>query len=214
MLALCVSVNGESMNHWKSFRISVEEKYPNFIGALNKGAEVNDIQAFEEKYQIRLPTPAKEIYLNSNGQNDKVNAYFFGMRFLSLDEVDQAMTREFDLIEQLASEWDMCSSFPEKHIRLSYANAKWVPIFYSGRGFIGIDLDPDINGIEGQVINFGINDEDKFVYAIDLNLFLADSTSKIRNSSKVKYNEEYKMYHYTDLGFSSALAKELMEKNT
>jgi cell wall assembly regulator SMI1 len=55
------------------------------------------------------------------------------------------------------------SSTPDNAIRKKYFHYKWLPIFsdYSGN-YIGIDMDPDINGSKGQVIIFG-RDEQKMI---------------------------------------------------
>ena len=61
------------------------------------------------------------------------------------------------------------TSTPENTIQKKYFHYKWLPVFSdSGGNYIGIDLDPDINGTKGQVINFGRNEEDMFVLAENL----------------------------------------------
>ena len=61
------------------------------------------------------------------------------------------------------------TSTPENAIRKIYFHYKWLPVFsdYSGN-FIGIDMDPDISGNKGQVINFGRDEEDMVVLAENL----------------------------------------------
>jgi cell wall assembly regulator SMI1 len=64
------------------------------------------------------------------------------------------------------------TSTPENAIKKKYFNHKWIPIFSDhGGNFIGIDLDPDINGKKGQIINFGRDEEKMFVIADDLECF-------------------------------------------
>ncbi|WP_051878474.1 SMI1/KNR4 family protein [Chryseobacterium sp. FH1] len=61
------------------------------------------------------------------------------------------------------------TSTPENAIQKKYFHYKWLPVFSdSGGNYIGIDLDPDINGTKGQVINFGRDEEDMFVLAENL----------------------------------------------
>lgn len=64
------------------------------------------------------------------------------------------------------------SSTPENAIRKIYFYYKWLPVFsdYSGN-FIGIDMDPDVAGTKGQVINFGRDEEDMVVLAENLESF-------------------------------------------
>lgn len=64
------------------------------------------------------------------------------------------------------------TSTPENTIKKKYSNHKWIPIFSDhGGNYIGIDLDPDVQGKKGQIINFGRDEEDKFVIADDLEQF-------------------------------------------
>jgi cell wall assembly regulator SMI1 len=59
------------------------------------------------------------------------------------------------------------TSTPENAIKKKYFHYKWLPVFSDeGGNYIGIDLDPDINGKKGQIINFG-RDEDKMVVLAD-----------------------------------------------
>ncbi|WP_051884678.1 SMI1/KNR4 family protein [Chryseobacterium luteum] len=61
------------------------------------------------------------------------------------------------------------TSTPENAIQKKYFHYKWLPVFSdSGGNYIGIDLDPDINGTKGQIINFGRDEEDMFVLAENL----------------------------------------------
>ncbi len=65
------------------------------------------------------------------------------------------------------------TSFPEGAIKKKYFNPNWIPIIFDNLGnYIGIDLDPDVNGKVGQVINFGRDEEDMFVIADSFEKFL------------------------------------------
>ena len=65
------------------------------------------------------------------------------------------------------------TSFPEGAIKKRYFNPNWIPIIFDNLGnYIGIDLDPDVNGTAGQVINFGRDEEDMFVIAESFEKFL------------------------------------------
>ena len=80
---------------------------------------------------------------------------FFGLPFLSLDEVLNEW-RVWKRIEE--EEFLNFDAFliPAKCIKETYVNYKWIPISkdYGGNN-IGIDVDPDEKGEMGQVINFG-----------------------------------------------------------
>ncbi len=61
------------------------------------------------------------------------------------------------------------TSTPNNAIKKKYFHYKWLPIFSDqGGNYIGIDLDPDIHGSKGQVINFGRDEENMFVFAESL----------------------------------------------
>jgi len=75
------------------------------------------------------------------------------------------------------------TSTPINTIRKKYFHYKWLPIFSDyGGNYIGIDLDPDINGHKGQVINFGRDEEDMFVYAISLDSFFDKILNEIQKT--------------------------------
>jgi len=119
------------------------------------------------------------------------------------------MAAEAELYEQLKDEGEMCSSTPENHINCEYVNFKWVPLFHGGNGsYIGIDFDPDSKGTRGQIINFGIDDEQKFVLANSLSEFLEFCIEIMQKGEDVNYNQEHGFYGYTDIYFPEAIAKQ------
>ncbi|NPC91257.1 hypothetical protein HOO54_03060 [Bacillus sp. WMMC1349] len=59
----------------------------------------------------------------------------------------------------------------------------WIPISSDGSGnHIGIDLDPDKEGKVGQVINFGADEEVKYVIAYQLKDFLIHITNTLKEA--------------------------------
>lgn len=61
------------------------------------------------------------------------------------------------------------SSTPENAIRKKYFHYKWLPVFSDyGGNYIGIDLDPDVNGKKGQTIIFGRDEQEMFVFGNSL----------------------------------------------
>ena len=93
-----------------------------------------------------------------------------GLQFLSID----GLIQEYDSWNEIpeVNNVDLsryCQSKPLKVVKEVYVNAKWIPIFidYAGN-CIGIDLDPDIKGIEGQIINFGRDEMEKIQIATSL----------------------------------------------
>ncbi|WP_412476225.1 SMI1/KNR4 family protein [Flavobacterium sp. TBRC 19031] len=77
------------------------------------------------------------------------------------------------------------TSNPINAIQKKYFHYKWLPIFSDSAGnYIGIDLDPDKKGKKGQVINFGRDEENMFVFADNLDNFF----DKILNELDKKNN--------------------------
>jgi cell wall assembly regulator SMI1 len=65
------------------------------------------------------------------------------------------------------------TSFPEGAIKKNYFNPNWIPIIFDNLGnYIGLDLDPDVNGKFGQVIVFGRDEEEMFVIGDSFEKFL------------------------------------------
>lgn len=95
---------------------------------------------------------------------------------------------------------DRFSSFPENTVKRLYCNRKWIPVAVdNGGNCIGIDLDPDISGKFGQVINFGRDEKKKYVFADSIEEFyqlLIDKKNILSNSA-----------HLTDALISKGLYK-------
>lgn len=65
------------------------------------------------------------------------------------------------------------TSHPVGAIKKRYFGEKWLPVIHDGgNNFIGIDLDPGPNGIKGQVIVYGRDEDDRFVVAKSWEAFL------------------------------------------
>jgi cell wall assembly regulator SMI1 len=48
------------------------------------------------------------------------------------------------------------TAFPPQTVKPFYFHSKWIPVFSDyGGNYVGIDLDPDKNGVKGQIIIYG-----------------------------------------------------------
>lgn len=66
-----------------------------------------------------------------------------------------------------------CKSHVNGMVREMYANKKWIPFAYDwGGNFLGLDYDPDESGTCGQVINFGRDEDVKYVLAASFTEFI------------------------------------------
>lgn len=72
------------------------------------------------------------------------------------------------------------TSSPEGAIKPRYANRGWIPLgAFTDVDYFGVDLDPGPNGVFGQVINFGRNEEVKCVLATSWTQFLSDVADEL-----------------------------------
>lgn len=169
--------------NWTFYTNWLKSKLKTYSDLLNSGCSDGDIQKLENYLGISLPEDFKTLYKLNNGDNkiNTENTYigaFLGFEFLSIDR-----------IISIHSDWKhyknddyVGSSFPENHIRIQYTNSKWIPLFAdSGGNYIGLDLDPGANGTNGQIINFGRDEDNKFVIANSLNSFLEFIKTKIQS---------------------------------
>lgn len=97
-----------------------------------------------------------------------------GLEPLSYENMIKEWTswREFDENRQL-NDAGFYSSVPENAVKCLYSNPKWIPIAHDHSGnYIGVDLDPAEKGVAGQIINFGRDENEKYVFANSLTQFL------------------------------------------
>lgn len=127
----------------------------------NKEREIIELSENCRNHISNLTKQLHELELNSfNWDNLKIVAYGN-----DTSEVERSFF-DFDNLLPL-------TSTPDKVIKKKYFHLKWIPLMsdFSGN-YIGVDLDPDINGVKGQVIIFGRDEEDMIVLANSLEDFL------------------------------------------
>jgi len=105
---------------------------------------------------------------------------------------------------------DSCSSKELDKVKCEYANTKWLPLIGDWSGnFIGLDFDPDSKGSKGQVINFGRDEEEKYVFADSLEEFLL-LLEKLLENPRVTVRDDGN-YSYNNTHFIDALKNEYQE---
>lgn len=78
------------------------------------------------------------------------------------------------------------TSTPAGAIQKKYLHYKWLPVFSDyGGNYIGVDLDPDINGTIGQVINFGRDVEDMYVLAPNLEVLFERMMQDVQKTESI-----------------------------
>jgi cell wall assembly regulator SMI1 len=167
---------------WRNLIIEFNKANPSESAIFNTGATNLDLIEFEKIAGIPFPSELKTIYELNNGQI-KGRGIFFGLQMLQIDEkvganatsiiaqwkiwkevYDDEVSGNLVYTPEMKKDW--FRSYPDKAIKLEYVNPKWIPFAYDLTGnHHGIDLDPDINGKVGQVINFGRDEEEKIVIA-------------------------------------------------
>jgi cell wall assembly regulator SMI1 len=182
----------KSVNGWNVYKEALLAKMPFLSKTLRAGVKVDAIKSAETEMGIVFPEALKKLYLTNDGDDGKaLCGMICGFHFLSLE----ALRSEWRSLKTIADNPELnnrgqFSSDPVGCVRKCYADAKWIPIFTDGSGnFIGIDLDPDMNGTAGQVINFGRDEYNKTVLAGDLNAFF-ERITRFVNSNDF-YIDEY-----------------------
>lgn len=160
-----------------------------------------EIAQVEQAMNISFPDELKQLYHTHNGESRNGPGLFFGLQFLSLDEMLSEWRIWSDLQEEYADMGDHYS-IPSGWVKEQYINRNWIPFCHDGGGnHLGIDLDPDEHGVVGQVINFGRDEETKFVIARHLGEFIHFMRDTLREGNYTVEQEEgmgYWMYGRND----------------
>jgi cell wall assembly regulator SMI1 len=169
---------------WRRLEAWLKEKVPETAAALRPGCRGADLASFQEKFGLTLPNDVKESFRIHDGQTQWIAAgVIAGQPLDSLDRVRSSLSvwRSSYSDEQEADSGlgDRATSFPPDAIRCDYATPNWVPMGDWDGNCYGIDLNPGPNGILGQVINFGRNEDDKYVLALSWAHFLEDVTDEL-----------------------------------
>lgn len=152
---------------------------PEVVDDLNPGATAAALDDFARALGVRLPDDFMQLYRWHDGQRMAINTGpWYGLGFLPLARVQSECEMWRDVLqesspESLADLDRPMQSTPPRHVRRQYANALWIPFAYDwGGNYLGIDLDPDVAGTPGQVINFGRDEERKIAVAPSLDAFV------------------------------------------
>jgi len=152
---------------------------PEVIDDLKPGATAAALDDFASTLGLRLPADFVQLYRWHDGQEMAVNTGpWYGLNFLPLARVQSEcemwrdVRKEMDP-ESLADLDSQMQSTPAGHVKKQYANALWIPFAYDwGGNYLGIDLDPDVQGTYGQVISFGRDEERKIAVAPSIAAFV------------------------------------------
>ncbi|MCM3339851.1 SMI1/KNR4 family protein [Paenibacillus sp. MER TA 81-3] len=192
---------------WSLYMQPIKDHRAVLYNNLRAGCRSSRLEQLEAIIGFELPQDFKALYAMNDGENDKEDSgIFYGLNFMPLQEVEREWRIWTDLLDSM-DEGEIlqcsrnCISYPEQAIKDIYADKRWIPFINDfGGNFIGMDLDPDTHGTEGQIINFGRDEDEKIVIADSLKDFIIlliylQRTEKI-NKESYALGVEYG--HFTD----------------
>ena len=161
---------------WLALESWLSRHLPEVLADLNDGCSEKELSELERRLDCKLPEDFKAFYRRHNGQKGETTGLFLGLEFISTANLysEWATWRDLTLEDEEIATAIESESFPQDAIKTLYINLKWIPIARDWTGnHLGIDLDPGPTGTVGQVINFGADEERKFVLAASLTDFIA-----------------------------------------
>lgn len=160
---------------------------PEVAASLNPGASEVQLDRLSALIGMPLPQDYRALYRWHNGQqaNAQVSTGpWFGLAFPSLDEVEDIWRRWLEFADDPWCDFnELVFSVKPGVVKPLYANRRWVPFAHSGPNCLGIDLDPDVNGTFGQVINFGRDEDLKVALAPSLGTFVHWLVGQLRSGN-------------------------------
>jgi len=196
------------IERWSSYVTWLRENVPLAWENLAPPATEAAIAEVEQVTGQTLPVSLKEIWRVNDGQKATMIATRHApavpciptLSFLSTAMVLE-IWREWDGLRRSESEKSLAElqsmgRSPDGKTRALYTHPAWIPVWSdpTRADFIGIDLDPGEKGTRGQIINFGRDEEEHFVFADDLDGLLAILLDEVRSgawrASKMPYGKQ------------------------
>lgn len=184
---------------WGAIKAWYAEHLPEVPESLNPGASEQALREFEnelkDEVSQNLPQGLRDIYLQNDGQKRTITCgMFFGLEFLSLTELMRLWRGWKDIASNpfYAGMNEFSTSHPAAAIRQEYALTGWIPFAYDwGGNHLGVDVNPGPAGQVGQVINFGRDENNKFVIAPSFTAFLGWQLAQLQNGNFLITTENY-----------------------
>ncbi len=162
-----VSDSWKRIDDWMSIRFPQEAK------TLNRPADMQQIHEYERQIGFCLPPSVVESFAIHDGQQVYATGVVFGLLLLSLEEsrTDWMRWRNADRLNETFA--PTMSSVPPGAIRAAYSLPGWIPLTRDwGGNHLGVDLNPGENGLAGQVITFGRDEQCKYLVSPSWQHFL------------------------------------------
>ena len=199
----------ERLEKW--LEINLQEVHADLAPGCTEAA----IAEFECEVGRSFPASLKDLYRAHDGQAGTANTGpFYGLSFLSMAQakghwIDWKKIADETSPEVMEGASMFSKSASAGTVKEIYANAYWIPFAYDhGGNYLGVDLDPGPRGTIGQVINFGRDEDEKFVVASSVAAFLAwlvdqlesgNSTVRLEDDGGRSLNtKEPEMSHFLD----------------
>ena len=185
-----VASSWERIEQW--FRVHA----PETLSALRPGVSKDQLTAFQQATGLALPEDVCESLLLHDGQEDFYPGVIMGEPMAPLQEIEFLLGFYRQTCEEYQQsdadcELDVgCTSYPVDAIRCRYFNWKWIALGDWDGNCYGVDLDPGPNGVSGQVINFGRDEEKKYVLATSWAHFLEDVADELEAGNLAMTRDE------------------------
>ena len=143
---------------------------PDYLACLQPGVTDVQLDGFEARFALKLPTAFRELYHWRNGQGDgNYKSLQMNRMFSSLEDV--ADTKEM-LDDMIGSDFD----------RPEWWRRGWVPFLANGGGsHLCLDVAAEDGGRPGQLLAFWKADEDRPVEFPSVEAWLADLVESIES---------------------------------
>lgn len=147
---------------------------PRILANLQPPATDAELAGLAESLRVSLPPSFLDLYRWRNGQRDPGQpGPFYGLSFLSIANVLAAWREWNEILGEDDDLHGFSSSVAPGVVKERYASRLWIPFSDDwGGNHLGIDLDPGPNGRVGQVINFGRDEEAKYVLGRSVEAFV------------------------------------------
>jgi cell wall assembly regulator SMI1 len=194
---------------WSEYVAWLKEHVPHAYENLAPGATEAQLEEVERVTGYSLPEAAKHVWRLNDGQRETMIASTRStgtpciptLSFLSTTKVIEVW-RTWDELRKNESPASLeslqsagRSVFPGK-VRPLYTHPAWIPLWSdpTRADYVGLDLDPDVQGTRGQIINFGRDEERHAVLADDLDALLAILLEEVRSgawqASRMPYGKD------------------------
>ncbi len=183
-IILCLFINcnenKEMKSKLKQLDKNIKKKRPEYYSLLQEPLTEKEISELELKYNIKLPSDLKELYLWKNGQSQENYEAFVNNAMF--EPLEQVLLSSKELTQMIGYDFEI----------ENWWNENWLPIFSNGGGsYICYDLKGVFTGEKGQLIEYWAKDNDRQVIAPNLIDFIKKLNQYYEETSKEEFDEYF-----------------------